>query len=298
MVRKFSLINRNNATWDFTDPAEKVFARNPAGLGLVKSAELLRLGNKQKVVDEQYEFVNKTFDVLFYGDTREKMYSDYNDFIDFITVGDISLLYEIPSQNVAYRISVLVSEITKTEVKENGIMSCGLTLTPLSFWEDNIPNKIIAGDSSDVDGKHYLLDRKTGEGYYYAEMVDLRNIEINIVGNLEVPFKVTVNGFSTDPYFAIINEQTGDPVQRCMFLGSYNYVYVNSDEAEEEIQLKDQYGQDVEYPYNYQVFESVYDYEKVTFLTLKKGHNLLRFNLGTLFDGTATIEWRNRYVSV
>ena len=294
MVRKFSLINRNNATWDFTDPAEKVFARNPAGLGLVKSAELLRLGNKQKVVDEQYEFVNKTFDVLFYGDTREKMYSDYNDFIDFITVGDISLLYEIPSQNVAYRISVLVSEITKTEVKENGIMSCGLTLTPLSFWEDNIKNTLVVSAEQGEDGKLYPLERP----YYYAKTQSLQNVEIDILGNMEVPFEITVNGTSTDLWFGVFSDPNEPAEQRCMFTGTFTYVYVNSDEANEEIQLKDGNGNEVAYPYNYQYFPPVIDYEKLTFLTLKKGHNVLKFFPGALFDGTVTIEWRNRYVSI
>lgn len=291
MVRKFSLINRNNATWDFTDPAEKVFARNPAGLGLVKSAELLRLGNKQKVVDEQYEFVNKTFDVLFYGDTREKMYSDYNDFIDFITVGDISLLYEIPSQNVAYRISVLVSEITKTEVKENGIMSCGLTLTPLSFWEDNEKNSLVISVEDSRYGKKYPLTRP----YRYAGSNALDNVAIDITGNMEVPFEITIDGGCTDPSYQIFASDETTVRGQCQFSGTYSYVYVNSDEAEEEIKLFDGNGTQVTYPYNYQVLSSV---EENTFLTLKKGRNKLRFSLGSLFEGTVTIEWRNRYVSI
>ena len=291
MVRKFSLINRNNATWDFTDPAEKVFARNPAGLGLVKSAELLRLGNKQKVVDEQYEFVNKTFDVLFYGDTREKMYSDYNDFIDFITVGDISLLYDIPSQNVAYRISVLVSEITKTEVKENGIMSCGLTLTPLSFWEDNEKNSLVISVEGSRYGKKYLLSRP----YRYAGSNALDNVAIDITGNMEVPFEITIDGGCTDPSYQIYASDETTVRGQCQFSGTYSYVYVNSDEAEEEIKLFDGNGTQVTYPYNYQVLSSV---EENTFLTLKKGRNKLRFTLGSLFEGTVTIEWRNRYVSI
>ncbi len=291
MVRKFSLINRNNATWDFTDPAEKVFARNPAGLGLVKSAELLRLGNKQKVVDEQYEFVNKTFDVLFYGDTREKMYSDYNDFIDFITVGDISLLYEIPSQNVAYRISVLVSEITKTEVKENGYMTCGLTLTPLSFWEDNEKNSLVISVEGSRYGKKYPLSRP----YRYAGSNALDNVAIDITGNMEVPFEITIDGGCTDPSYQIYASDETTVRGQCQFSGTYSYVYVNSDEAEEEIKLFDGNGTQVTYPYNYQVLSSV---EENTFLTLKKGRNKLRFTLGSLFEGTVTIEWRNRYVSI
>ena len=294
MVRKFSLTNADNATWDFTDAAEKVFARNPAGLGLQKSAQLLRLGNKQKVVDEQYEFINKTFDVLFYGDTLEDIYRDYNNFIDFITVGDISLIYEIPSQSTAYRIAVLVSEITKTEVKENGYMSCGLVLTPLSFWEDNVKNTLTVGATSGTDGKMYPLNRP----YYYAETQSLDNVLINIVGNMECPFEVTITGTSTDAWFGVFKPDENPAIGRCMFTGTYSYVYVNSDETDEEIILKDGNGNVVDHPYNYQLLPSVIDNQQLTFLTLKKGANQLKFFLGNLFDGTVTIEWRNRYVSV
>lgn len=299
MVRRFSLTNADNTTWDFTDPAEKVFARNPAGLGLQRTASLLRLGNKQKVVDEQYEFINKTFDVLFYGDTLEEIYRDYNNFINFITVGDISLIYEIPSQNTSYRISVLISELTKTEVKDNGYMSCGLTLVPLSFWEDNIPNRIVADNSSSqLDGKKYRLQRKNGQGYFYAQVEKLDNIEIDIIGNMEVPFSVTIDGFTIDPLYELYSNPSQPATGKCEFTGSYNYVFVNSDEANEEIQLKDSSDNVIAHPYNYQVLSPVLENQQLTFLTLKKGYNQLKFFLGNIFDGTVTIEWRNRYVSV
>ncbi len=294
MVRKFSLTNADNATWDFTDPVEKVFARNPAGLGLRKTASLMRLGNKQKVIDETYDFINKTFDVIFYGDTLEAIYSDYNDFIDFITVGDISLIYEIPSQSTAYRIAVLVSEITKTEVKDNGYMSCGLTLTPLSFWEDNIKNTLVVGTTSGTGGKAYPLERP----YKYEQVSTLQNVLITIVGNMEVPFEVTIDGACSDPWFGVFKPDEQPAIGRCMFTGTYNYVYVNSDETEEEITLKDGNNTEVSHPYNYQLLPSVLDNQQLTFLTLKKGVNQLKFFLGGTFDGSVTIEWRNRYVSV
>ena len=294
MVRKFSLTNADNATWDFTDPAEKVFARNPAGLGLQRTASLLRLGNKQKIVDEQYEFIEKTFDVIFYGDTLEEIYRDYNNFIDFITVGDISLIYEIPSQSTAYRIAVLVSEITKTEVKNNGYMSCNLTLTPLSFWEDNIKNTLTVGATSGTDGKSYPLTRP----YKYEQVRTLQNILINIVGNMEVPFEVTIDGACTDPWFGVFKPDTQPAIGRCMFTGTYSYVYVNSDETNEEIILKDGNSNVVDHPYNYQLLPAVLDNQQLTFLTLKKGRNQLKFFVGGTFTGTVTIEWRNRYVSV
>ena len=294
MVRKFSLINADNATWDFTDPVEKVFAANPAGLGLALSADLLRLGNKQKVVDTQYEFINKTFDVLFYGDSLQAMYADYNRFIDFITVGGISLLYEIPSQDTKYRISVLVSELTKTEVKDNGYMTCGLSLTPLSFWEDNEKRVIeISSSSAVTEGKHYPLERP----YFYGTS-DFGDVEITITGNMETPFELTVDGETTDPQYSLY-DSNNNLIGIGEFTGTFTKVYVNSDEIDEEIILKDGNDQLIAHPYNYQDL-SIGDNEttKVTFFNLKKGYNRLVLNLGGTFEGTATIEWRNRYISV
>ena len=294
MVRKFSLINADNATWDFTDPAEKIFASNPAGLGLSLSAETIRLGDKLKVTESKYEFVNKTFDVLFYGDTLREMYADYNRFVDFITVGDISLLYEIPSQETTYRIKVLVSELTKTEVKDNGYMTCGLSLTPLSFWEDN-EKRVVEIDSTSAvtDGKHYPLQRP----YFYGAS-DFGDVEITITGNMETPLEITVDGETTDPQYSLY-DNNNNLVGTGSFIGTFTYLYVNSDEIDEEIILKDSNDQVVAHPYNYQDLR-IGDNEttKVTFFNLKKGYNKLVLNLGGTFEGTAKIEWRNRYISV
>ena len=200
-------------------------------------------------------------------------------------------MYEIPSQNVAYRISVLVSEITKTEVKENGYMTCGLTLTPLSFWEDNEKNSLVISVEDSRYGKKYPLTRP----YRYAGSNALDNVAIDITGNMEVPFEITIDGGCTDPSYQIYASDETTVRGQCQFSGTYSYVYVNSDEAEEEIKLFDGNGTQVTYPYNYQILSSV---EENTFLTLKKGRNKLRFSLGSLFEGTVTIEWRNRYVSI
>lgn len=294
IVRKFSLVNGNSASWDFTDPAKKVFAANPAGLGLVSTANTLRLGNKLKVTDFTYDFVNKTFEVLFLGDTLEEIYADYNRFVDFLTVGNISLLYEIPSQSTAYRIQVLVSELTKTEVKDNGYMTCDLTLTPLSFWEDNVKKTIeIDSAGATAEGKHYPLQRP----YFYGQS-SFDNVEINIVGNMETPLEITINGQTTNPQYSLY-DNNDNLIGIGEFDGTFNYVYVNSDETDEEIVLHDGNGTTLAYPYNYQQLD-LGDGEtvKVTFFNLKQGYNKMSFNLGGTFDGSIKVEWRNRYISV
>lgn len=294
MYRKFSLVNGNSATWDFTNPVNKVFAANPAGLGLRVSADTIRLGNKLKVTDQAYEFVNKTFEVLFLGDTLEEIYADYNRFVSFLTVGNISLLYEIPSQSTAYRIQVLVTELTKTEVKDNGYMLCELTLVPLSFWEDNIKNVLeVDATSATTEGKHYPLERP----YYYGTS-GFDKFEINILGNMEVPLEITINGETTNPSYSLFDDND-NLLGIGEFDGEFTYVYVNSDETDEQIILHDDNGTAVQYPYNYQNI-ALGDGEttRITFLSLKQGYNKISFNLGSTFSGSVKVEWRNRYVSI
>lgn len=293
MYRKFSLTNGNSATWDFTEKTNSYFAANPSGLGLSISNSLLRLGNKQKLIEQTYEFIDKSFEVLFYGDTLDEIYYDYNKFVEFLSVGDISLIYDIPSQSTSYRISVVVDMLDKTEVKDNGIMSCGFTLTPLSFWEDNIKNVLnISSSASGDDGKAYPLTRP----YKYA-ISSLNNIEIDILGTIESPLEITIEGTTTNPQYSLFNEN-GDVIGIGEFEGTFDKVYVNSDEVNEEIILSAN-NVELENPYNYQKID-IGDYEtmKITFLNLQKNYNRLSFNLGSTFDGTVILEWRNRYISV
>lgn len=291
MVRKFSLINKNNATYDFTNPAMKVFAANPAGLGFVVDSSTLRLGNELIITEQQYEFVPKTFDIIFYGDTRAKMYGDYNKFVKFLSVGGIYLVYEVPSMATSYRIKVLVTELTKTEVKDNGYMTCELSLMPLSFWEDSVKNVIEVNNATE-ESKHYELDRP----YFYGTS-GTDAISLNVLGTIESPLEITIDGNVSDPQYNLYNGE-GELIGAGKFEGEYDYVYVNSAEAEEQIILSSN-GVALEYPYNYQDLSiGVADQTKVTFMKLGIGLNTLSFVLGSTFEGTVKIEWRNKYVSV
>lgn len=312
MYRKFSLVNGNNATWDLTNELTKTFASNPLGLGLRLTFNSIRLGNKQKVTKKQYEFVNKEFDVIFYGNTNAEIYDNYTRFINFITAGDISLQYQIPSQELTYRIDVLISELDKTEVKDSGYMTCKFALTPLSFWEDAKKNVIeisaaqtessnsstLLSVSSEPTAEYEAGPKKYGltRQYYYA-VSDFDEIEITINGTIETSLEITIDGSVTDPQYSLFDAKD-NLVGIGKFDGSFNYVYVNSDELNEEIILK-QNNVVLTNPFNYQDID-IGDNEtsKVTFLTLNKGYNKMSFNLGATFDGTVRIEWRNRYVSV
>lgn len=299
MYRKFSLVNSDNATWNLTDPLTKTFANNPDGLGLRTNYNGYRLGNKVRVSGFTYEFINKNFEIIFYGDTQEEIYANYSKFVQFITTGELILLYEIPSDKAVYRIKILINELNKTEIKENGYMSCNFSMTPLSFWEDSQKNTIIINSSTTPSGgantnnlKSYPLTRP----YAYAAS-GFDDIEINTKGNFETPIEITITGEVTDPKYNIYNEDnklTGV----CKLDGSFDLVYINSDEIDEELLLLSN-GLILPNPYNYQDIE-VGDNEttKITFLTFNKGYNKMTFNLGSTFEGSVKIEWRNRYISI
>lgn len=291
--RKFSLVNGNNATWTFADPNIKVFGTNPSGLGFSTDASFLRLGDDQLLTYEQYSMVEKTLDIIFYDDTLEKIYKKYNDFIKFLSYKDIYLLYQTPASSTSYRMKVQVTSLSKGEVSpDNSALTCALSLLPMTFWEDNIKNTIEVSNDSGEGGKSYPLDRP----YYYASS-SASNIQIESIGTINAPVEITINGTATNPQYSMFDEND-NLIGIGRFVGTFDSVYVNSDEAEENIVLT-QGGVALDNPYNYQDLTiGQADESYVTFLKLQAGVNKIVFSLDAGFDGTVKIEWRNRYVSV
>lgn len=290
--RNFSLVNGNNASWPLSDPKFKVFGADPQGLGMSVSSSYMRLGDDELLTYEQYSMVDKTLTIMFYDDTLRKIYKRYYDFVKFLTIKDIYLLYETPMSSTTYRMKVQVGSLSKGEVSaDNSALSCSLVLHPLTFWEDNIKNSIEVGNVVE-DGKEYPLDRP----YFYGN-ADASNIQIESVGTIAAPIEITINGEVTDPQYSMYDEEN-NLIGTGKFIGTFDSVYVNSDEAEETIRLT-QNGVVVENPYNYQDLTiGQADQTYITFLKLPIGLTRIAFSLESTFDGTVKVEWRNRYVSV
>lgn len=291
--RKFSLVNGNNTTWTFADPSVKVFGTNPAGLGFATDSSFLRLGDDQLLTYEQYSMVEKTLDVIFYDDTLDKIYKKYNDFIKFLSYKDIYLLYETPGSSTAYRMKVQVVSLSKGEVSpDNSALTCSLSMIPLTFWEDNIKNTIEVGNDTGEGGKSYPLERP----YYYASS-SASSIQIESIGTINAPVEISIIGSATNPQYSMFDEYD-NLIGIGRFVGTFDSVYVNSDEAEESIVLM-RNGVALENPYNYQDLTiGSPDESYLTFLKLQTGVNKIVFALDSGFDGSVKIEWRNRYVSV
>lgn len=282
-------MNGNGDVQTLTEPNDKVFGHNPTGLGFTTSPAFLRLGNDNIKTYSQYDMIEKELEILFYDDGNIVKYQKYNDFVKFIVIEPVYLIYEINDK--AYRMKVHIDSLSKGEVNyEDSMLHCNLSMTPLSFWEDNLPNIIETSRSVD-DGKSYPLTRP----YEYGS-VTTDNIEINSVGTLDSPLAITINGQTTNPTYEI-RDEFGNVYGKGKFIGTFDKVVVNAEEAEETIELY-QNGVLVVNPYNYQDLSIGDGKAYLTFIKMKTGLNKLSFGLDAGFGGSVKVEWRNRYVSV
>jgi len=291
--RKFRLLNSKGTYFELTEKNFKVFANNPRGLGFSKTASVLRLGDENFLTYIMYNLDTIETEILFYDDNIADKYQKYVDFIHFLSFKPIYLLYQRPNSFDWYRRRIEAMSLSKSEVSfDDSMLHCPLVMQPLTFWEDNEVN-VIETNNTDVDGgKIYPITYP----FTYGKN-SLTNIHLYSNGLIDTPLKLTINGRVTDPQYIIYNEQN-EIYGRGKFNGTFDNVFVNSNESEEEIQLM----------YNSLILDNPLGYQDltigspdeiyVTFLKAKAGLNKISFIVDVGFEGSVRIEWRNRYVTI
>lgn len=292
MYRKFKMTNSKNQTFELTDKNFKVFANEPQGLGFSKTISLLRLGDENLVYYLMYNLSSLSFELLFYDDEARDKYQKYDDFINFLSYGGIYLHYQKPNSLTWFRRSIEVMSLTKTEISQRDrILHCPIEIMPLGFWEDN-EQRSITVSSEKLGGKIYPIN------YPFQYSGDtLNNIELISSGMLETPIELIFEGEVNSPQW-ILSDSEDNIYGQGKLLGTFDYVYVNSDEVNEEISLM-RNGAFLDNPFGYQDLTIGSPNEIfITFMKLKVGRNHLRIITSSEFDGKVTVRWRDRYVSV
>lgn len=291
--RKFRLQNANGTYFTLTEPTYKVFADDPTGLGFSKTLSTLRLGDDNLITYSLFNLDQIHFEILFYDDKLTDKYQKYNDFINFLSFKPIYLQYQKPNSFVWYRRQVEPLSLSKTQVQyKTSMLVCPLELLPLTFWEDDISNVVHTSNQIERGGKIYPITYPFAYGN-----VSLSNIPIVSNGMLATPLEITINGLVSNPQYIVYDEN--DVVYgRGKFNGTFDNIYINSDEANEQLILE-RGGLVLDNPLSYQDLtvgspNEIY----ITFLKLKTGNSKLRFIVDGAFDGDVKIEWRNRYVTV
>lgn len=277
--RKFWLQTASGSIFTLTDPSVKVFASNPEGFGYSMTNTTTRLGDVDYLTSKVPTMLDKSFEIIFYGDDIEEIYRNYQSFVRFINTDETLYLYYELGSIGTYRIVVTSSAIGKTEINpDDNCLTCALTLRTLTFWEDGQENTVTFSGSGTIFGTFEVLGETGTEA------------SIRITGN------------TRNPHYRLLDMNGGgDGVTygRGQFVGSFTEVYVNADPVNETIELKDTNGDPVANPYNYQNLTIGEDGVQLTFLSLRKGFNKVTFGqLDTQVSATVTIKYRNRYVSV
>lgn len=293
LYRKFRLLNSKNTYYDLTEKNFKVFANDPSGLGFSKTLSILRLGNENLIPYSMVNLDNINFELLFYDDKIADKYQKYQDFINFLSYKPIYLLYQRPNNFKWFRRKVEITSLSKTEVDfEDSMLHCPFQMLALSFWEDETSNVIETSNTEESGGKVYTLTYPFKYG-----ALSLSNIPLNSVGILEAPLKITINGVVTNPQY-ILYDSNNNIYGRGKFNGTFDRVFVNATESEEEIELLYN-GLILDNPLGYQDLSVGNPNETyITFLNLKTGQSKLRFIVDDSFVGSVRVEWRNRYVSI
>lgn len=292
MYRKFRLTNAIGQTFELTDKNFKVFANEPQGLGFSKTVSMLRLGDENLIYYLMYNLDQIQFELLFYDEGNSSKYQKYNDFINFLSFGDIYLQYQRPNSFVWYRRSIEVMSLSKSEVDyRDTMLHCPMVMTPLGFWEDD-EQRVVNVTSEQEVGKNYPINYP----FQYGGNT-LSHIELIGEGALETPIELIVDGTVTDPQW-LLYDNDDNIYGRGRLIGTFDYIYINSEEVNESISLmyNDMF---LDNPLSYQDLtigspSEVY----ITFMKLKAGNNHLRVITNLGFEGDVTVRWRNRYVSV
>lgn len=292
VYRKFKLVNANNNEFTLTEKNFKVFANNPNGLGFSKSVSTLRLGDEELLLYSLVNLDNINFELLFYDDKLSDKYQKYVEFMQFISFKPLYLYYQRPNGFEWYRRRIEIVSLSKGEVSfEDSMLHCNLVMKSLGFWEDDIAEEIVLEKQEQL-GKIYPITYPFTYGGNSFSGVDLIS-----KGLLDTPLEIQINGTSEDAEW-IIYDNNDNIYGRAKFNGTFDAIYVNSRESEEEIKLLYN-GTFVDNPLSYQDLtvgspNQIY----ITFLKLKVGRSKISFNFDLSFEGNVVIKWRNRYVSV
>lgn len=292
LYRKFKLVNANNNEFTLTEQNFKVFANDPNGLGFSKSISTLRLGDEELLLYSLVNLDNINFELLFYDDKLSDKYQKYVEFMQFISFKPLYLYYQRPNGFEWYRRKIEIVSLSKGEVSfEDSMLHCNLVMKSLGFWEDDI-EEVIVLEKQEQQGKIYPITYPFTYGGNSFSGVDLIS-----KGLLDTPLEIQINGTSEDAEW-IIYDNNDNIYGRAKFNGTFDTIYVNSRESEEEIKLLYN-GTFVDNPLSYQDLtvgspNQIY----ITFLKLKVGRSKISFNFDLSFEGNVVIKWRNRYVSV
>lgn len=267
--RKFHLTNGNGQTVKLSELTSQIYLNNPAGLGYSNNVSTIQYGEKLNLLTTEQGFGSLGGEIIFYEGSRADKYKNYNDFVTFLSFKPLTLYYTIPTSTAkTYTMPVEVSNIDKTEIKQDGMMRCTFNMIALSRWQ---------GDKVTVTGSTNTYSITNG-------------------GHMPVGFEITITGSSMEnPYFTLTND--GGLYGEGKFTGTFDSVYVDSKDGEQNVELE-QGGSVLPNPLSYQDLSISNGSIYVTFVKLARGTTTLDIGMDSGSLTSVTVEFIPLYRSV
>lgn len=291
--RKHWLINSLGQRYDFTKDNSKLLFSRPQGFGFRREYETIKVGNSELVMSQQFDLTDITGQLLFYRDQDAgDIYQDYRDFVKFIRFKPLMFYQLTPNDIDPFYCDVLLTNIDKPDIGENGILTVGVTFHRLTEWLNAEDYSILLTNQAVGTGKYYPLERP----YHYAG-TSLQNTPIHNEGTDDVGFIFEIVGEVQNPKFTLT--QMGEQYGVCKINGTYDYVLLNSVEKNETLYLENN-GSAISNPERYQDFTVRNGLAYLTWCKFKVGETILNFTCGNIdtFDGYISVRFKNSYVSV
>lgn len=247
--RKFWIENADGQTVQLADEQSKIFLNNPTGLGYSNAIEVNQYSDALSIASKEQNFATVSGELLFYDYINADRYEQYNDFITFLQSEPLTFYYQIPESTPrTFSMDVALSSIDKTESKSDGMMRCSFTLQGLSRWK---------GDEVVIQGSSNT----------YSIVND---------GHMPVGYEIELEGSLSDPY--VLLRQDGELYGEAKFLDTFDRVYVNSKDGEQEVILE-QGGSVLPNPLSYQDLSISNGAIYVTFVKLARGTSELEIGM-------------------
>lgn len=290
-IRKFWLINSQNNRFDFTLKTKKAFLESPSGLGFSKTLDGIRVGDDTIFTSDELDIPQISGNVLFYDD-NEKAYRDYDNFVKFIRYTPLKLYYQPPHLLSGYYTNCVISSLEKGERSTEGYLSCPITFTCSSIWNNSSVNGLVVTNGQSLNGKYYPLKRP----YNYATN-SLSDITINVDSDKEVGFIFEIIGDVTNPLLQITQNEKQYGIVKID--GNFDYLKLDSNDDNEDLYLeKDEIA--LTNPLIYQDLSIADGTSQVTFVKLNVGENKLSFSCDNVnkFEGYIRFTWKDRRISI
>ena len=189
MVREFKLINDKGQEYSLMDIYNYCLLTEPTSLGYEYTTEYEQLGNtfisnlrriEQGSIDGVVNFLN---------------YDNYKKLIDFIEQSEtLKFSYKIPYKNSTkeYFKDIQIKNITKTEIKENGVISESISFDCLSLWYE---------ESTTIYTIDLLENEIRWDFKWDSEFSDYNSRSLNYInqGHVEAPILVELEGPLVNP---------------------------------------------------------------------------------------------------